>query len=478
MKSKINKFLVVLAVFALVAANAGLSFAETMDQDAFLNRLKQELNLTKTDYRQMLGNISDTQKRIELLREERMTLSQQLSNLDNQIAFSNKKLFDVIAQIVQKENEIALLYEEIEVKETAFNYQKSLMEDYVRVIYEEENAYFTLDGGQINAFKLLLADGSVGDNLRELDYLDMLNEAGQQMLDKLEGLSSDLDAQKFELGKGLQKLDVLKIQLELEKNQLELQKESKEQLLRTTSGQEEVYQQLLEQTVAQQEDVLSDLKNLHDAVTFIEQKIAEEGANFDPQNYLSLLDFKTKALYKFEFDTVGLDPGKLIWPVDPDRGLSAFFRDPGYAGVFGVQHSAVDIPEYQGSPVRAAADAVVYTAKDNGYGYNYIILAHAGGLMSVYGHVSEILVEEGQMVPQGTIIALSGGMPGTLGAGYMTTGPHLHFETLLNGNHVDPLNYLPLEVLTEEQVEWLPEKYHEAWDAAVLRTKKGPVERF
>jgi murein DD-endopeptidase MepM/ murein hydrolase activator NlpD len=102
---------------------------------------------------------------------------------------------------------------------------------------------------------------------------------------------------------------------------------------------------------------------------------------------------------------------------------------------------------------------VVYKTKDNGYGYSYVILAHANGYSTVYGHVSEILVEEGDQIVQGQILGLSGGMPGTKGAGYMTTGPHLHFELLKDGSHIDPLNYLPLNVFAVEDLKLLPEKY-------------------
>jgi murein DD-endopeptidase MepM/ murein hydrolase activator NlpD len=71
------------------------------------------------------------------------------------------------------------------------------------------------------------------------------------------------------------------------------------------------------------------------------------------------------------------------------------------------------------------------------------MIVHADGLATVYGHISKPLVAEEQYVTKGQNIALSGGMPGTAGAGNLTSGPHLHFEVRLNGIPVDPLNYMP-----------------------------------
>lgn len=437
--------------------------------DQFLSKVKDELNFTKTDYKQLLNSISDVKKRLELVTEEKTTLKDQLRNLDDQVAVTTEKLFKVISQVLEKENEITLLYEQIEANEVAMEYQKNQLKDYIRTIYQEENAMFSRgDDGSINAFKLLLMDGSVGENLRELDYIGVLNEAGQQMVERLKELEKELKSQKVELEKKKEKLEKLQNELIKEKLQLELQKKAKGQLLKITLGEEEIFTQLLEQTIAQQEQMVEDIRNLSNALAFLERKVADEGPDFDIEKYKSILDLKTQALYNFQISMLGLNPGEFMWPVDPDRGISAYFHDPRYVGTFGVQHNAVDIPEYQGSPVRAASDGIVYVARDNGYGYSYIIIAHAGGFTSVYGHVSNILVQSGQSVIKSSIIALSGGMPGTPGAGYMTTGPHLHFEMLYNGKHVDPLNYLPLRILTDEQIKKLPEKYQEAWSKEIL----------
>ncbi|MFH1533365.1 MAG: peptidoglycan DD-metalloendopeptidase family protein [Nitrospirota bacterium] len=508
MSTKTDKYLGILVIFAILVANTTMSFAEgesinveeeivpvtedfedekvdrgiedkAEEQELFLSRLKEELNLTKAGYRQIMNTVSDTDAKLNELSENKMTLSEQIEVLDNSIVLTQSKLIDVIKNIVEKENEVILLYEQIEIKEIAIGYQKELIGDYVRIIYQEENNYFSIDeNGGIQAFKLLLADDSVGNNLKKIEYFDLLNEAGQQMIEELSSLSEELLIHQKELEKKKAKLQGLQVELETEKQQLELQKASKENLLALTKGQEDIYQQLLEQTLMEQEELLSDVKNLGNAVAFIEKKIEEEGADFDPDDYLSLLDYKTQVLYDYRYRSGPVNPDGFNWPAQPDRGLSAYFHDPTYVGAFGVQHNAIDIPIYQGSFVRAAAEGVVYTTRDNGYGYSYVILAHAGGFMTVYGHISSILVEEGDLINQGAIIGLSGGMPGTKGAGYMTTGPHLHFEVLSNGLYADPLDYLPLEILTEDQISILPEKYFDDWEEAVYDLNFEAIERF
>ena len=133
----------------------------------------------------------------------------------------------------------------------------------------------------------------------------------------------------------------------------------------------------------------------------------------------------------------------LRWPVLPLEGVSAGFDDRSYEDRFGITHEAVDIPVDQGSSVRAAASGKVAEVNDNGYGYNNIVLEHEDGLFTIYGHVSKFTVEEGDRVSTGDVIAKSGGRPGSKGAGFLTTGPHVHFETRIFGEAIDPFYYLP-----------------------------------
>ena len=123
--------------------------------------------------------------------------------------------------------------------------------------------------------------------------------------------------------------------------------------------------------------------------------------------------------------------------------ISAGYLDGGYNAFFGVPHHGIDIAVNEGTQVRSAADGVVFLVRDGGdTGYTYVLIGHRGGLATLYGHLRSVAVASGQEVAAGQVIGLSGGRPGTPGAGPLTTAPHLHFEVLRQGANVNPLEVL------------------------------------
>ena len=100
-------------------------------------------------------------------------------------------------------------------------------------------------------------------------------------------------------------------------------------------------------------------------------------------------------------------------------------------------HGGMDLAVPTGTPIRAALPGTVVVSKYNagGYGY-YVMIDHGNGLATLYGHCSKLLAKVGQTVEAGDIIALSGSTG-------RSTGPHLHFETRVNGERTNPRAYLP-----------------------------------
>jgi murein DD-endopeptidase MepM/ murein hydrolase activator NlpD len=98
-------------------------------------------------------------------------------------------------------------------------------------------------------------------------------------------------------------------------------------------------------------------------------------------------------------------------------------------------HTGMDLRAEHGTPVRAAGPGKVVTAEySGGYG-NMVEIEHAGGISTRYAHMSAILVSEGQIVTAGTLV-------GRVGSTGRSTGPHLHYETRIDGDPADPNRFL------------------------------------
>ena len=132
---------------------------------------------------------------------------------------------------------------------------------------------------------------------------------------------------------------------------------------------------------------------------------------------------------------------RFIWPepssqISQPFGPSTYWFEPPY-GSYPHFHTGIDMVEPFGSPVFAADDGIVALVGSSGSGYgNYVVIAHAGGFDTLYGHLSTALVKAGQTVTQGTPVGLEGSTGNS-------TGAHLHFELRVNGRPVDPTPYLP-----------------------------------
>jgi murein DD-endopeptidase MepM/ murein hydrolase activator NlpD len=418
-------------------------------KNKLLSVIREQINSSQNDFQDISGNIAEVDDRLDTIQKQAKTLSDQMTLLDLQIKQTEGLILNVTMQVGETENELMILYSDMEVKKAEIENQKQMLVEYLQTLYEQESdvSDTTVDNSEISVAKLLFSDQTAGEQLKEIRYFSILENTGHEIFDKLEQMKKDMESDEKSLQEKKDKLGVLNERLVEEKRTLYVQKNAKQNLLKETKGQEKIYQEMLAESIRQQDQVQADMDMLTENLKLIERKASELGDKFNPDDYSSFFDFTKSSVYEYinsyKGDEDAFNPG---WPVNPLRGITAYFHDSSYKSFFGIAHNAIDIRLAQGSVVRSPADGIVYRVRNNGYGYSYLIIAHKGGFMTTYGHVSEFKVQEGEKVFAGEAVALSGGTPGSKGAGLMTTGAHLHFEMTKDGKYVDPLYYLPLSV--------------------------------
>jgi murein DD-endopeptidase MepM/ murein hydrolase activator NlpD len=133
-------------------------------------------------------------------------------------------------------------------------------------------------------------------------------------------------------------------------------------------------------------------------------------------------------------DWVNLAGAPSLWPIVGAITSSFGEREDPFNGE-GAFHAGVDISGTFGEPVRATADGTVQVASmATGYGRE-VILDHANGIETLYGHLSGFAVTAGEEVRRGQVI-------GYVGMSGRSTGPHLHYEVRIHNTPVNPYRYL------------------------------------
>jgi murein DD-endopeptidase MepM/ murein hydrolase activator NlpD len=167
--------------------------------------------------------------------------------------------------------------------------------------------------------------------------------------------------------------------------------------------------------------VQSDINDIKNVVNDLQAAITEREQ--------SLLQLKQELLAKQA--RLGAVPS--VWPTSGDVTSRFGWRDLNGKREF---HPGIDIANSIGTPIVATAAGEVVRSSDDGDGYGKMVqIDHGNGIVTIYGHNSQTLVQVGQSVKKGQLIAY-------LGSSGYSTGPHSHYEIRVNGTAVNPASFL------------------------------------
>jgi murein DD-endopeptidase MepM/ murein hydrolase activator NlpD len=280
--------------------------------------------------------------------------------------------------------------------------------------------------------------GSLKENALQSMRRDALLEVRLKLAEKAEEAAKDTDVTSLSLHAAA---DASAAELETMMGRLtHLQQDYLDELSRSNNAANGL---LLSQSQLNQ--VKNDIAEIHRAVLRMQTQLArlDERERRKSERSLIEMGIMTGKPGEYSADQVVKEAKQeFTWPVS--GRVTAGFHDATYYKYFGIPHQGVDIAVPQGTTVHSAADGVVFVVREGGLtGYTYVLIGHASGFATLYGHLSSVLVTPGQTVKAGQAIGLSGGEPGTAGAGPTTTGQHLHFEVIQSGVNINPLTVLP-----------------------------------
>lgn len=371
-----------------------------------VDSIESEIQRKQNRVQELDSMIGSYKEEIEKRRNEAQSLENQVIILDNRVKEKELAVERTQVEIESLTLEIDLMAKEIAIQESRISKQKLLIADLVKEINKEDD---------VTTIDILLTQNSLSDFFTQLESIKKLERDLGMTLDEVKDVKAALEDRK--LAKQEKQDSVEEERRTLRKDMLALEAEMnfKESLILQTKESEEEFQKILYELRQQQQSTAN-------VIATLERELQEQLRNVD--------------------DALARGDQFLSWPINPSSGITAIFHDPGYPFRHLFEHPGVDIRAGMGTAVASAGGGYVAWNKTGRMYGNYTMIVHAGGLATVYAHLSKFLASPDTFVDRGQTIALSGGAAGAPGAG-LSTGPHLHFEVRKDGIPVDPENYLP-----------------------------------
>ena len=353
-------------------------------------------NAATQKYEDQIKELEKTQKellaKIKNIESEASETFENKQYLDSLITTVNSKIQAAEALCSELETQISDTEADIAEHEKLIEASTEKIKERMRANHEEGNASY---------LSVLLGAEGVDDFLSRLEKVNTILEYDKKTLAEYKTEKADLEAKKAEL---------------------EDSKKLQEDTLATLKSDKAENERL----ASEAESYFSKLSNDKAAATaeYNKAKAAEEALDAQLQAMLAQIANQNSSQVTAA--------GEYMWPLPAGGYISCYFgdTDPG-----GRPHYAMDIAISAGTPIYASNDGSVVTATwHSSYG-NYILLDHGNGKSTLYAHCSGLAVSSGQSVSKGQVI-------GYVGSTGYSTGNHLHFEFRVNGQKVNPANYV------------------------------------
>lgn len=376
-KDRIKKFFKTgLAVMmAVMVCTSGFVFAEQTNQEKLDDVNKQ---------------INETKEALEESKSQEKDLATQIVELDEQINEKEASIAQLEVEITDTKEKIDVKQVELDEKQEQIGEQSDDLNARLRAMYKN---------GEVGYLEVLLGSSSFSELMNNIDMISRIYEMDEEYLNLLEEQYNQIAAVKGEL-------EDLKEDLSNQQNELEQQKAS----LSEDKSQAQAMREEILVDIDEYEKMIDDLNATAEEITSLIRASSSTNTTFVGGTFICPAP---------QYTRISSPYGYRIHPITGTRKM----------------HTGIDFASAMGTKcVAAGSGTVIFAGWYGGYG-NAVIIDHGGGITTLYGHNSALLVSKGQYVTQGEQIA-------KIGSTGNSTGPHCHFEVRINGSHTNPASYL------------------------------------
>ncbi|MDD6844000.1 MAG: peptidoglycan DD-metalloendopeptidase family protein [Clostridia bacterium] len=355
---------------------------------------QDEINDAKANAEQIEKQLAEVRQQISELKSQANNTKAYIDKFDSLISNLDLQLYELGNNITLIEENIKSTQEKLDAAQEDVKNQYNMMKLRIQFMYENNTESY---------FALMLKSESVGELLNKAEYISSISAYDRDMMIRYQETVSYIDKTKTEL-----------------EEQYALLKDQESELDTQKAG----YASLQEQRVQE----MAKLNGQLTTASNLENQLSTDLSEYEDQ--IKKMEEEMKAQNPAISGT-----GIFMWPTPSTRITSDYGDTEGRTS----PHKGIDIGAQKrgvsGDPIYAADSGEVTISTFSSSAGNWIWIYHGNGLYTVYMHCSSLLVKKGDTVTKGQQIARMG----TTGN---STGVHLHFGVRVDGNYVNPWNYV------------------------------------
>lgn len=416
-----------------------MAIPTTVSAEDSISDLEQQLQQLEQENQKYQKILDDTKSDIAEKEEYKSALVSKVQVLDEKIAVTREKISSLNDDIKEKQDAYDKGLSEVED-------QFDALANRLRILYMSGNA---------TDLEIIFGAKDFSDLIDKMELVKSLANSDKELISEIQTKLDELSTKKKSLEADKKDLETQQASLKSDQDEFNKLISDNDEILKNLYASNSKAQNSLESAALQSDEIEAKISQYYAAqkaaaehAAQASQSSSSSGSSSSSSSSSSSGSSSSGSSSSGSSSVIVPSGSGFAWPTPGFVSLSSeWFEDREVYNHGGIDIAGAGI---MGTPVVAAADGTVVATNSScthnwgksyscgcggGYG-NYVMISHAGGKMTVYGHLTSLTVSSGQSVSRGQVI-------GYVGSTGNSTGPHLHYECRLNGVRYNPMSEYP-----------------------------------